>query len=87
MKKKNLNTDKIIQGIKTPGGFMNSESQQMSKLNNSSGHPSARPNNMSKEKKIKYLKKLRLLGKFQSSVMQSVLQKIDRSVKPIKKNS
>jgi hypothetical protein len=42
MKKKSLNTDKIIQGIKTPGGFQPNEAA-FSKINNLSAGNSQQP--------------------------------------------
>lgn len=89
MKKKNVNSEKIVQGIKTPGGF-NGDSV-LSRVNNApSGQVTTTmrsTNSNSREKKVKYLNKLKTLSKFQASLMQTVLQKIDRCVNPIRKNS
>jgi len=71
MKKKNMSTDKIVQNIKTPGGFSRDE---ISRINRSS-HPSngARERTTSRERKIKYMKKVKMLAKFQSQMVQTVL--------------
>jgi len=63
MKKKNLTTEKIVNGIKAPGGFSTqSEFNLASKMNNVPN--SYKSTNFSKAKKTKYLKKLNMLGKF-----------------------
>lgn len=78
-----------MQGIKTPAG-LNSDSV-LSRVNQAaSGNVTITKRSTeseSKEKKVKYLKKLKTLSKFQTQLMQSVLQKIDRCINPIRKNS
>lgn len=86
MKKKSLSNEKVISNIKNPG-FQPYNDQTASQINQESQDTiKLKKINVSKDKKIKNLNKIKLLSKFQSSMMQTVLQKIDRTIKPIKKN-
>lgn len=88
-KKPNVTNEKIIAGIKTPGGFCRDHMANMSQLNNnpSTYHCPSKLSTLTFIKKEKALNKIKMLGKLQSTVMQTLLQKIDRQVKPIKKNN
>lgn len=61
----------------------------MSQLNNNASalHCQSKMSTFSFIKKEKALNKIKMLGKLQTTVMQTLLQKIDRQVKPIKKNN
>lgn len=73
-KKKSQNAERIAQSIKVPSFFNGGPSSKLSQK-------------QMKRKAKKALHKMSLLTKFQATMMQVVLQKIDRRSKPIRKQT
>lgn len=73
-KKKSQNAERIAQSIKVPSFFNGGPSSKLSQK-------------QMKRKAKKALHKMNLLTKFQATMMQVVLQKIDRRSKPIRKQT
>jgi fructose/tagatose bisphosphate aldolase len=73
-KKKSQNAERIAQSIKVPSFFNGGSSSKLSQK-------------QMKSKAKKALHKMNLLTKFQATMMQVVLQKIDRRSKPIRKQT
>jgi|TARA_B110000285_G_scaffold226212_1_gene285598 hypothetical protein len=75
-KKKNQNPERIVVGMRAP------QYNFQSQLNSNGGK-----SEKTVPKQNKAVAKMRMLSKFQSTLMQVVLQKIDRRSKPIRKQT
>lgn len=83
-KKKITSFEKIVQHIRTPGGFNSTppNGKNGEPINSASSKKTDKTIKLNK-KRAKKLEKMSALAKLQTNLMQTVLQKIDRQMKPI----
>lgn len=63
------------------------DEQSISKINMNGSEVQVKSKKQMDYKADRKLEKMRTLGKLQAGIMQSMIQKVDRMVKPIKKNT